>query len=66
MFVERLWRTIKYDEIYLKAYENVSHARQSLARFIAFYNTRRPHSALDGKTPDDVYFAMSADERKAA
>jgi putative transposase len=66
VFVERLWRTIKYDEVYLKAYESVSHARESLARFITFYNTRRPHSSLDGKTPDEVYFATQADERKAA
>lgn len=66
VFVERLWRTIKYDEVYLKAYESVSHARESLARFIAFYNTRRPHSSLDAKTPDDVYFAASPEQRKAA
>jgi putative transposase len=66
VFVERLWRTIKYDEVYLKAYASVSEARESLARFIAFYNTRRPHSSLDGKTPDEVYFATQADARLAA
>jgi putative transposase len=66
VFVERLWRTIKHDEVYLKAYESVSHARESLARFITFYNTRRPHSSLDGKTPDEVYFATQADARLAA
>jgi len=44
----------------------VSNARESLARFIAFYNTRRPYSSLDGQTPDEVYFANSLDERKAA
>jgi putative transposase len=66
VFVERLWRTIKYDEVYLKAYTSVSHARESLGRFIAFYNSRRPHSSLDGKTPDEVYFATPVDERKAA
>ncbi len=66
VFVERLWRTIKYDEVYLKAYASVSHARESLTKFIAFYNTRRPHSSLDGQTPDEVYFAKRADERKAA
>ena len=66
VFVERLWRTIKYDEVYLKAYESVSHARESLTRFIAFYNTRRPHSALDAKTPDEVYFATQTDARLAA
>ena len=66
VFVERLWRTIKYDEVYLNAYERVSHAREQLARFIAFYNTGRPHSSLDGQTPDEVYFDHSLDERKAA
>ncbi len=65
VFVERLWRTIKYDEVYLNAYVRVSHARASLARFIALYNTRRPHSALDAKTPDEVYFANPADARNA-
>jgi putative transposase len=44
VFVERLWKTIKYEEVYLKAYDTVSHARQSLANYIGFYNTRRPHS----------------------
>ena len=44
----------------------MSHARESLARFIAFYNTGRPHSSLDRQTPDEVYFAHSLDERKAA
>jgi len=62
----RLWRTIKYAEVCLNAYERVSHARASLARFIVFYNTCRAHSALDAKTPDEVYFANPADARKAA
>jgi putative transposase len=66
VFVERLWRTIKYDEVYLKAYESVSHARESLTQFITFYNTRRPHSSLDAKTPDEVYFAVQDERRKAA
>jgi putative transposase len=66
VFVERLWRTIKYDEVYLKAYASVSEARESLTRFIGFYNTRRPHSSLDGKTPDEVYFATQVDARLAA
>ena len=58
VFVERLWKTIKYEEVYLKAYESVSEARQSLSRYITFYNTRRPHSSLDGQTPDTVYFTQ--------
>ena len=56
VFIERLWRTIKYEEVYLKAYESVSQARASLERYIAFYNTGRPHSRLDRQTPDQVYF----------
>ena len=58
VFVERLWRTIKYDEVYLHAYESVSQARAGLDRFLTFYNTSRPHSSLDGKTPDQVYFNL--------
>lgn len=56
VFVERLWKTIKYEHVYLHAYESVSEARQQLSRYITFYNTRRPHSSLDGQTPDTVYF----------
>ena len=66
VFVERLWRTIKYDEVYLRAYESASHARASLARFIDFYNARRPHSSLDRKTPDEFYFATLPVMKKAA
>jgi putative transposase len=56
VFVERLWRSIKYEEVYLRAYESASEAHTSLARYITFYNERRPHQALDGRTPDTVYF----------
>ena len=56
VFVERLWRTIKYEEVYLKAYENVPEARAEIGRYITFYNTKRPHSSLDGQTPDQAYF----------
>jgi len=66
VFVERLWRTIKHDEVYLKAYDSVSHARASLARFIDFYNARRPHSSLDRETPDEFYFATLPALKKAA
>lgn len=58
VLVERLWRTIKYDEVYLHAYESVSQARAGIERFLTFYNTTRPHSSLDGKTPDQVYFNL--------
>ena len=66
VFVERLWRSVKYEEVYLHAYETVSAARAGLARYIDFYNMRRPHSTLDGKTPDEFYFASLPATRKAA
>ena len=56
VFVERLWRTIKYEEIYLRAYASVSEARASIARYLAFYNAGRPHTSLDRQTPDEAYF----------
>src|SRR4051794_29828340 len=56
VFVERLWRSIKYEEVYLRAYDTVSEARASLGRYLAFYNGRRPHSSLDRQTPDQAYF----------
>ena len=56
VFVERLWRSIKYEEVYLHAYDSVGEARQSIARYLDFYNGRRPHSSLDGMTPDQAYF----------
>ena len=56
VFVERLWRSVKYEEVYLRAYGSVSEARASLGRYLTFYNGRRPHSSLDRQTPDQVYF----------
>jgi putative transposase len=56
VFVERLWKSVKYEEVYLHAYDSASQARQGLQRYFKFYNERRPHSSLDGKTPDSVYF----------
>jgi putative transposase len=56
VFVERLWKSVKYEEVYLHGYETVSSARLALARYFDFYNRRRPHSMLDGKTPDMAYF----------
>ena len=56
VFIERLWRSVKYEEVYLKAYANVAEARTSLQKYFTFYNTRRPHQALDGMTPDLAYF----------
>ena len=66
VFVERLWRTIKYEEVYLKAYDSVSQAKASLGQFITFYNSRRPHQTFAGKTPDMISFAGLPQENLAA
>ena len=55
VFVERLWRTVKYEEVYLRAYDSVGEARASLGRYLDFYNRKRPHSSLDARTPDRAY-----------
>lgn len=56
VFVERLWRSLKYEEVYLHAYETVAAATTSIARWIAFYNQQRRHANLDRHTPDQVYY----------
>ena len=56
VFVERLWKSIKYEEVYLHAYETVSEARSGIDRYLRFYNSRRPHRSLDKCTPDEFYF----------
>jgi putative transposase len=56
VFVERLWRSIKYEEVYLRAYDSVGAARASIGRYLDFYNRKRPHSSLDARTPDRAYF----------
>ena len=56
VFVERLWKTIKYEHVYLHAYDSVTEARTKITSYIEFYNGRRPHSRLDRSTPDDAYF----------
>src|SRR3979490_275722 len=58
VFVERLWRSVKYEEVYLRAYESVGQARDSIGRYLEFYNGRRPHSSLDDITPDQAYFNL--------
>jgi len=65
VFVERLWRSVKYEDVYLRAYETPTELRAGLARYFTFYNTRRRHSALDRRTPDAVYFDQ-ADRELAA
>jgi putative transposase len=56
VIVERLWRSVKYEEVYLHAYASVPEARASLGRYLTFYNSGRPHSSLDRRTPDQAYF----------
>ena len=70
LFIERLWRTVKYEEVYLKAYESVREARKGIGEYFQFYNTQRPHQALNYRTPLDVFdsiieepISSSADER---
>jgi len=65
VFVERLWRSVKYEEVYLRAYDSVAEARRSLGSYLGFYNHKRPHSSLDGQTPDHVYFGGLAVSRAA-
>jgi len=60
VFVERLWRSVKYEEVYLNAYDDVATARRSLSRYFTFYNTERKHQALDDRTPDDVHYSYAA------
>ncbi len=56
VFIERLWRSVKYEEVYLRAYDSVAEARASIGKYLGFYNLKRPHSSLDARTPDQVYF----------
>ena len=63
VFVERLWRAVKYEEVYLRDYRTVKEAKNSLARYFAFYNNERPHQALGYRTPKDVYFSRAPQYR---
>lgn len=65
VFVERLWRSLKYEDLYLHAYETVSEVKTALATYFSFYNTRRPHQSLKYQTPDEVYFG-TGEMKKAA
>ena len=56
VFVERLWRSVKYENVYLNAYATIGEAKTGLQAYFAFYNRRRPHSSPNGRTPDSVYF----------
>jgi putative transposase len=66
VFVERLWKSVKYEEVYLRAYDSVSHAKASLGKYLTFYNSRRSHSSLARMTPDQVYFNPPLPMPKAA
>lgn len=66
VFVERLWRSVKYEEVYLRAYDSVGEARTSLGKYLIFYNALRPHSSLDARTPDQAYFNHPSPPRAAA
>jgi len=63
IFVERLWRSLKYEDVYLRAYEGPRDARQGIGAYFAFFNNERPHQALDYKTPMAVYRASLAEQR---
>jgi len=64
IFVERLWRSLKYEEVYLHAYDSVSVAKECIGRYFRLYNTRRPHSSLADRTPDESYFSQLPVERQ--
>ena len=66
VFVERLWRSVKYERVYLKRYESVSEARRDVADYIQWYNTQRPHSSLQDQTPDEAYYAKLPAMKEAA
>ena len=55
IFVERLWRNVKYEDVYLKGYANMAELTMGLAQYVAFYNAERPHEALGHQTPNYVY-----------
>jgi putative transposase len=66
VFIERLWRSVKYEEVYLKGYENIPEARRELAAYFDFYNLRRRHQGLENRTPDDVYWSTLGKQEQAA
>jgi putative transposase len=66
VFIERLWRSLKYECVFMNAFETGSEARAGIGRWIEYYNTDRPHSAFAGRTPDEVYAAQANEEKLAA
>ena len=65
VFVERLWRSVKYEDVYLKAYDSIPAAREGLTTYFEFYNSRRRHQSLDRKTPDSVYWSTLPQKQAA-
>jgi putative transposase len=66
VFIERLWRSLKYECVFMNAFETGSEARIGIGRWIEYYNTDRPHSAFAGRTPDEVYATQANEEKLAA
>ncbi len=66
VFVERLWRTIKYNHVYLYAYDSMKEANEHLKMYLTLYNAERPHQSLDSKTPDEVCFGLAGAKMEAA
>src|SRR3954468_14425651 len=66
VFIERLWRSLKYECVFLNAFETGSQASSGIGRWIGYYNTVRPHSSFNGRTPDEVYAIDSEQEKLAA
>lgn len=66
IFIERLWRTVKYEEVYIHSYENIAEAKNSLIRYFHFYNTKRIHQSLGYKTPHEIYFGEDRNDNVQA
>jgi putative transposase len=66
VFVERLWKSVKYERVYLHAYDSVTEARQSIMQYVDWYNRARPHSSLNRHTPDEAYAVMLPTGKRAA
>ena len=58
VFVERLWRSVKYERVYLRAYDTVSQARADIAEYLDWYNTKRQHTSIEDRTPDQAYWSL--------
>ena len=66
VFTERLWRSVKYEEVYINDYETVPDAKEGISRYMNFYNQERPHQSLDYKTPAEVYFGIYNQNRETS